>query len=405
MAVNLSVFEDFIPVDGVKLGIAQSHVRYPDRDDMVLVELADGTRTAGVFTQNAFCAAPVRVAKQHLSSVPPCYLIINTGNANAGTGPQGMEDALSSCQQVAKACGVSANEVLPFSTGVIGELLDMSAFERGIPVCQEQLSADNWKRAAAGIMTTDTLPKGVSRQIYIDGQSVTISGISKGAGMIQPNMATMLAFVALDAQVDQVILDDWIRSLANASFNRITIDGDTSTNDACLLMATGKGGLVINDASSDAALALFEELKAVFQILAQAIVRDGEGATKFVTIEVEQAAEQQEALNVAYTVAHSPLVKTAMYASDANWGRILAAVGRAGVSNLDLDRIQIYLNDVHIVKNGGRCASYTEEAGSAVFAQSEFTVRIVLGRGAVKEVLWTSDLSHEYVSINADYRS
>ena len=405
MAVNLSVFDDFIAVDGVKLGVAQAHVRYPDRDDMVLIELAEGTRTAGVFTQNAFCAAPVRVAKEHLSAGSPRYLIINTGNANAGTGPQGMDDALSSCQQVADACGVASTEVLPFSTGVIGELLDMSAFERGIPACREQLGADQWARAAAGIMTTDTLPKGTSRQLEIDGQVVTVSGMSKGAGMIQPNMATMLAFVATDARIAQPVLDVWCKALANASFNRITIDGDTSTNDACLLMATGKGGLVIDEADTPAAQALFAELKAVFQILAQAIVRDGEGATKFVTIEVEQAVAQQEALDVAYTVAHSPLVKTAMYASDANWGRILAAVGRAGVNNLDLDKIQIYLNDVHIVENGGRCASYTEEAGAAVFAQSEFTVRIVLGRGDVQEVLWTSDLSHEYVSINADYRS
>jgi len=405
MAVNLTICEDFHPVEGVRLGIAQSRVRYADRDDMVLIELAEGTRTAGVFTQNAFCAAPVRVAKQHLSSVPPRYLIINTGNANAGTGPQGMQDALASCMQVADACDVRTEEVLPFSTGVIGELLDMTAFERGIPVAYSALSSDCWERAASGIMTTDTMPKGSSRTCTLGGHSVTISGISKGAGMIQPNMATMLAFVATDAEIAQPVLDVWCRSLANASFNRITIDGDTSTNDACLLMATGRSGLVISDPDSEQAQALFDELRDVFQVLAQAIVRDGEGATKFVTIEVEQAAAQQEALDVAYTVAHSPLVKTAMYASDANWGRILAAVGRAGVVDLDLDRIQIYLNDVHIVENGGRCASYTEEAGAAVFAESEFTVRIVLGRGDVREVLWTSDLSHEYVSINADYRS
>ncbi|MFL0806175.1 MAG: bifunctional glutamate N-acetyltransferase/amino-acid acetyltransferase ArgJ [Oceanobacter sp.] len=405
MAVNLTVFEDFIPVDGVRLGIAQAQVRYPNRDDMVLIELVEGTRTAAVFTQNAFCAAPVQVARQHLERCSPRYLIINTGNANAGTGPQGMEDALSSCQQVAEHCGVQSDQVLPFSTGVIGELLDMSAFERGIPACYKDLSETHWSRSAAGIMTTDTLPKGSSRRLDINGQTVTISGMSKGAGMIQPNMATMLAFVATDAQIAQPVLDIWCKALANASFNRITIDGDTSTNDACLLIATGKGSLVVDDANSPEAKTLFAELKEVFQILAQAIVRDGEGATKFVTIQVDEAGTQQEALDVAYTVAHSPLVKTAMYASDANWGRILAAVGRSGLVDMDLDKIQIYLNDVHIVENGGRCAAYTEEAGAAVFAEAEFTVRIVLGRGDIQEVLWTSDLSHEYVTINADYRS
>ncbi len=405
MAVNLSVFDGFISVPGIRLGVAQSQVRYANRDDMVLIELAQGTMVAGVFTQNAFCAAPVHVARRHLAEAAPRYLLINTGNANAGTGPQGMDDAMSSCEQVAAVCGAETNQVLPFSTGVIGEPLNMEAFERGIPAAQADLLDSNWARAAAGIMTTDTQPKGTSQQITLDGVAVTVTGISKGSGMIQPNMATMLGFIATDAAIAPDILSRWCKQLANASFNRITIDGDTSTNDACLLIATGKSGVHIDRDDTEQALVLFDALKAVFQELAQAIVRDGEGATKFVTIQVDGASAQQEALDVAYTVAHSPLVKTAMYASDANWGRILAAVGRAGVTDFDLDLVQIYLDDVHIVENGSRCASYTEEAGADVFARQEFTLRIVLGRGDVSETLWTSDLSHEYVTINADYRS
>ena len=405
MAVNFTVFEEFKAVDGVRLGVAQSHVRYANRDDMVVVELAEGTSVAGVFTTNAFCAAPVQICKQHLAEAAPRYLLINTGNANAGTGKQGYANAVRSCELLAEKTAQTAAQILPFSTGVIGEPLNMQAFERGIPAALENLSADNWARAAKGIMTTDTLPKGFSTQFDVNGQTVTITGISKGAGMIMPNMATMLGFIATDAGISPALLQSWCKELADCSFNRITIDGDTSTNDSCMLMATGRSGVQISDVASPDAELVFSKLKEAFQLLAQAIVRDGEGATKFVTIDVSGAASQKEALDVAYTVAHSPLVKTAMFASDANWGRILAAVGRSGVQNFDLDRVQIYVDDVQIVENGGRCDCYTEAAGAAVFARSEFSVRIELGRGDVREQLWTTDLSHEYVTINADYRS
>lgn len=405
MAVNFTVFEQFSAIDGIRLGIAQAAVRKQNRDDMVIFELAEGTQVAGVFTTNAFCAAPVQLCRQHLEAASPRYLLINTGNANAGTGPSGFKNALATCDMLAAATGVTREQILPFSTGVIGEPLNMPAFERGIPAALENLSADNWARAGRGIMTTDTLPKGFSTQIKVDGKTVTFTGLSKGAGMIMPNMATMLGFIATDADIPQSILQAWCRQLADRSFNRITIDGDTSTNDSCMLMATGKSGVRITDADSIDGITVFRALEDVFRILAQAIIRDGEGATKFVTIDVEQAASSQEALAVAYTVAHSPLVKTAMYASDANWGRILAAVGRSGVVDFDLERVQIYLDAVQIVEDGGRCESYSEDKGAAIFALSEFTVRIILGRGDVQERIWTTDLSHDYVSINADYRS
>ncbi|MCD8521101.1 MAG: bifunctional glutamate N-acetyltransferase/amino-acid acetyltransferase ArgJ [Saccharospirillaceae bacterium] len=405
MAVNFTVFEDFKAVDGVRLGVAQAHVRYANRDDMVVIELAEGSTVAGVFTTNAFCAAPVQICKSHLSDTAPRYLLINTGNANAGTGPQGYANAVRSCEMLAAATAVQPSQILPFSTGVIGEPLNLAAFERGIPAALENLSADNWARAAKGIMTTDTLPKGYSTQFEVNGKTVTITGISKGAGMIMPNMATMLGYIATDAGISQALLQSWCKELADCSFNRVTIDGDTSTNDSCILMATGRSGVQINDVASPEAQLVFARLKEAFQILAQAIVRDGEGATKFVTIEVGGAASQKEALDVAYTVAHSPLVKTAMFASDANWGRILAAVGRSGVQNFDLEKVQIFIDNVQIVENGGRCESYTEAAGAAVFALTEFRVRIELDRGNFREELWTCDFSHEYVTINANYRS
>lgn len=405
MAVNLEVLEAYHPVAGLRLGVAQAGVRYADRDDMVLIELDAGAQVAGVFTLNAFCAAPVQICKQHLTQSAPRYLLINTGNANAGTGNEGIRNAIRSCELVAEATGCKAEEVLPFSTGVIGEPLNMNAFEHGIPKAIEALCPTNWAQAASGILTTDTLPKGYSKQCEVAGQTAVISGMSKGAGMIMPNMATMLGFIATDASISQDILQDWCKVLSDRSFNRITIDGDTSTNDACMLIATGKGAVNITDANSPAAIALFNELKTAFQYLAHAIVRDGEGATKFVTIKTTGAASSKEALDVAYTVAHSPLVKTAMFASDANWGRILAAVGRSGVKDFDLERVQIYLDDVQIVKNGGLDASYREQDGAGVFALTEFTVRIELGRGDIDEQLWTCDFSHEYVSINADYRS
>lgn len=405
MAVNFTVFEDFSVVKGVRIGVAQSAVRYQNRDDMVIFELAEGTEVAGVFTTNAFCAAPVHICRAHLDVAKPRYLLINTGNANAGTGPSGHKNAVRSCDMLAAATGVNADQILPFSTGVIGEPLNMAAFERGIPAALDNLSEDNWARAGRGIMTTDTLPKGFSKQVEINGNTVTITGLSKGAGMIMPNMATMLGFIATDAAIPAELMQSWCRKLADTSFNRVTIDGDTSTNDSCVLIATGQSSVAVSDESSEAATIMFAALSEVFLLLAQAIVRDGEGATKFVTIDVEGGASQKEALDVAYTVAHSPLVKTAWFASDANWGRILAAVGRSGVQNFDLDKVQIYLNDVQIVEDGGRCDSYTEEKGAAVLAGAEFTVRIILGRGDINERIWTTDLSHDYVTINADYRS
>jgi glutamate N-acetyltransferase/amino-acid N-acetyltransferase len=405
MAVNFTVFEDFSVVKGVRIGVAQSAVRYQNRDDMVIFELAEGTEVAGVFTTNAFCAAPVHICRAHLDVAKPRYLLINTGNANAGTGPSGHKNAVRSCDMLASATGVNADQILPFSTGVIGEPLNMAAFERGIPAALDNLSEDNWARAGRGIMTTDTLPKGFSKQVEINGNTVTITGLSKGAGMIMPNMATMLGFIATDAAIPAELMQSWCRKLADTSFNRVTIDGDTSTNDSCVLIATGQSSVAISDESSEAATIMFAALSEVFLLLAQAIVRDGEGATKFVTIDVEGGASQKEALDVAYTVAHSPLVKTAWFASDANWGRILAAVGRSGVQNFDLDKVQIYLNDVQIVEDGGRCDNYTEEKGAAVLAGAEFTVRIILGRGDINERIWTTDLSHDYVTINADYRS
>ncbi|WP_370314472.1 bifunctional glutamate N-acetyltransferase/amino-acid acetyltransferase ArgJ [Thalassolituus sp.] len=404
MAVNFTVFEDFAVVKGVRVGVAQAGVRKKDRDDMVIFELAEGTQVAGVFTTNAFCAAPVHICRRNLEKADPRFLLINTGNANAGTGPKGFRNAETTCEMLAKAAGVAPEQVLPFSTGVIGEPLNMEAFERGIPAALDNLAEDNWARAGRGIMTTDTLPKGFSKQIEVEGKTVTITGLSKGAGMIMPNMATMLGFIATDAAIPATVMQGWARKLADKSFNRITIDGDTSTNDSCMLIATGQAGVSVEEGTATAD-AVFAALEEVFRVLAQAIVRDGEGATKFVTIDVEHAASVREALDVAYTVAHSPLVKTALYASDANWGRILAAVGRSGVKDFDLEKVQIYLDDVQIVEDGGRCDSYTEEKGAGVLAHSEFTIRIELGRGDVNERLWTCDLSHDYVSINADYRS
>lgn len=405
MAVNFTVLEKFHEVKGLRLGVAQAQVRYANRDDMVLIELVSGSTVAGVFTTNAFCAAPVQICKAHLREASPRYLLINTGNANAGTGKAGVANAVETCDLLAKATGISRQEILPFSTGVIGEPLNMAAFARGIPAALADMSASNWARAAKGIMTTDTLPKGYSTQFELSGKTVTITGISKGAGMIMPNMATMLGYIATDAAVAQPVLQRWLTELADCSFNRVTVDGDTSTNDSCILMATGQSGVVINDANSDEAKALFAQLKQAFQYLAQALVRDGEGATKFVTIAVNGAKNSKEALDVGYTVAHSPLVKTAMFASDANWGRILAAVGRSGVPDFDLEKVQIYIDQVQIVENGGRSSSYTEAQGAAVFALSEFTVRIELDRGDACETLWTCDFSHDYVTINANYRS
>ncbi len=406
MSVNLSVFNAFHSIDGLKIGFCNAGIKQTERQDLVVFELADTATTAGIFTQNAFCAAPVQICKEHLKKAHIKYLVINTGNANAGTGQPGFDDAMAICQAVASVKNVNVTSVLPFSTGVIGERLPLDKIVNAIPQAMSTMNADSWFEASRGIMTTDTQPKGTSTQFDYNGTTITISGISKGAGMIKPNMATMLGFIATDAPVAKSVLQEICSELGNKSFNRITIDGDTSTNDSCMLMATGTADLPELTNSSDPFYAVLKsELEKVFIELAQAIVRDGEGATKFVSINVSDCASSQEALDVAYTVAHSPLVKTALFASDANWGRILAAVGRSGLDNMQLDDIQIYLDDVCIVKNGARAESYTEDAGASVMNQAEITINIDMGRGNVSETVWTTDLSHEYVTINAEYRT
>jgi len=359
-----------------------------------------------VFTRNAFCAAPVIVAREHLGRQAPRYLLINAGNANAGTGSQGLADARACCRAVAERVNRQAEAVLPFSTGVIGESLPVERFPEAIDVALARLDENGWAGAARAIMTTDTVAKCLSRQFEVDGHRLTVTGIAKGSGMIRPDMATMLAFVATDADVEQSLLDNCITRAAQQSFNRITVDGDTSTNDACVLMATGAGGApCIDDPSSDAAQALYGAVSEVCTWLAQAIVRDAEGATKFITIAVNEGRDEQECLRLAYAVAHSPLVMTAMYASDANWGRILAVVGRAGLEDLDIAAVRIDLGDVCIVAEGERAPDYTEERGQGAMSEEEITVTIGLGRGASRAAIWTSDLSHEYVTINAEYRT
>lgn len=405
MAVGLGPLPTLHPVPGFELGIASAGIKRPGRKDVVVMRCAEGSTVAGVFTLNAFCAAPVILAKQRAGEGVR-YFLTNTGNANAGTGEPGMQAAIRSCASLARLAGVDDKAVLPFSTGVIGELLPVEKIEAALPAALADLDENHWADAATGIMTTDTLPKGASRQFQHDGVTVTVTGISKGAGMIRPNMATMLGYIATDAKVAQNVLQDLVRDAANKSFNRITIDGDTSTNDCCMLVATGQAAL---PEISEASGALFEKLKqAVFEVsmdVAQSIVRDGEGATKFVTVVVNGGKNHQECLDVGYAVAHSPLIKTALFASDPNWGRILAAVGRAGVPQLDVSRIDVFLGDVCIAAQGGRSPSYTEEQGAAVMAQEEIQIRIELGRGDCSETIWTTDLSHEYVRINAEYRT
>lgn len=405
MAVGESRFPNMPRIDGVRLGTAMAGIKKPGRRDLVIIEIAEGASVAGTFTRNAFCAAPVHVARAHLGQGDTVrYLVINTGNANAGTGKVGMDDAQRTCAALAELTGVEAEAVLPFSTGVIGEPLPIERLVAGLPHALAALSDDHqaWQQAAEGILTTDTRVKGSSRQLKLAGATVTINGIAKGSGMICPNMATMLAFVTTDAAIEQPLLAQMLQSGVRRSFNSITVDSDTSTNDACLLMATGKGVRLTTDQD----LAAFRKaLDEVLVELAQAIIRDGEGASKFVTLDVQGAASEDEAREVAFTVAHSPLVKTALYASDANWGRILAAVGRARIDDFDVDAVVIDLGEVRLVENGGRAADYTEQAGSAVMAREEIVIRIDLGRGEAGAVIWTSDLSHDYVSINADYRS
>ncbi|WP_347248300.1 bifunctional glutamate N-acetyltransferase/amino-acid acetyltransferase ArgJ [Zoogloea sp.] len=399
-----------LPVPGVRLGVTEAAIRKLNRKDLTLIELAPGTRVAGVFTQNRFCAAPVQVCKAHLSEGSVRALVINTGVANAGTGEQGLATARASCEAVAALLGVQANQVLPFSTGVILEPLPVDKLVAGLPGAQAALKSDGWYEACHGIMTTDTVPKAASRQVSIGGKTVTLTGMSKGAGMIKPNMATMLGFLATDADVAQPLLDALVKEAADASFNSITVDGDTSTNDSFILMATGQAGNPTLSDSRSADYAAFRAAVLDLSIwLAQAIVRDGEGATKFITLRIEGGRSREECRKVGYAIGHSPLVKTAFFASDPNLGRILAAIGYAGIDDLDVSRLRVWLGssaeEVLVAENGGRAESYREEAGARVMKEAEITVRVDLARGDVASTLWSCDFSYDYVKINADYRS
>ena len=405
MAVGIEITRHVLPVAGVKLGVAQAGIKKPGRNDVTLIEIAESAQVAAVFTKNRFCAAPVVVAKKHLEKKIPRYLLINTGNANAGTGADGLERAESTCEALAELGHCSIQQILPFSTGVIGETLPHEKIVRALPDALENLSEDAWLSAASAIMTTDTVPKAFSRSVEIAGEKLVISGISKGSGMIKPDMATMLSFVATNAQVSADVLQSMLLKAVNASFNSITVDSDTSTNDACVLIATGQSAIHIEDETSDAAVAFYQVLEEVMIFLAQAIIRDGEGATKFITVEVDQGTSSDECRQVAYTIAHSPLVKTAFFASDPNWGRILAAVGRAEISDLQVEKVKIFLDDVCIVDGGERAASYTEAKGQAVMNKEDICIRVVLGRGNASARIWTSDLSYDYVKINAEYRT
>jgi len=398
--------QSWLPVAGVRVAAVKAGIKKPNRYDLVVFELAPGSATAGVFTLNRFCAAPVQVAKQHLANTAPRYLMINTGYANAGTGERGWQNCLASCDLLAQAANCEREQVLPFSTGVIGELFPLPPFEHGLPAALAALDEHGWGLASQGIMTTDTWPKILSKRIELNGVPVTITGIAKGAGMIKPNMATMLGFIATDATIEPALLQRWTQQLADQSFNCISIDGDTSTNDACMLVATGKAGMTtaVQEESAEAAT-LFAALKEIFLGLAHAIVRDGEGATKFVEVRVEQASSDADARAIAETVAHSPLVKTALFASDPNWGRILAAVGRAPIAALDVERVNIWLGDVQIVANGAAASDYTEARGAAVMAQSDINITIRLAAGQGQSTIWTCDFSYDYVKINAEYRT
>jgi len=409
MPVHLSapVPSDLHPVAGLRIGVAEAGVRKAHRKDLTVFLLDEGSAVAGVFTQNRFCAAPVQVCREHLAGGQAIRaMVVNTGNANAGTGADGLARTRATCAALARHLQVDAAQVLPFSTGVIMEQLPVDRIEAGLPAAIADAQPAHWARAAEGIMTTDTVPKACSRQVQIGGATVTVTGIAKGAGMIRPNMATMLGFVATDARIAPALLQGLVRELADQSFNRITIDGDTSTNDCFMLIATQKAAHAsIESLSSAEGQALKAALLDVAQKLAQAIVRDGEGATKFITVRVEGGKTGEECRKVAYAIAHSPLVKTAFFASDPNLGRILAAVGYAGIEDLDQTGIDLYLDDVHVAVQGGRNPQYREEDGQRVMKQSEITVRVLLGRGDAQDTVWTCDLSHEYVTINADYRS
>ena len=404
MAVGQNIFPMMPPISGVQLGTTNAGIKQTVRDDLLVFQFSETATCAAVFTQNAFCAAPVHIAKAHLAHFPR-WLLINSGNANAGTGEQGMIDARQTCQDLAQITGGQMQQVLPFSTGVIGQPLPVEKITSALPHALANLDENNWAQAANAIMTTDTFPKGVSKVITLNGESVTINGISKGAGMIQPNMATMLSFIATDAKISQPLLQQCLAMAAELSFNRITVDGDTSTNDACVLVASGCTLAPEIVADSENYQIFVAAILEVSKTLAELIVRDGEGATKLMRIVVSEAANDAEAVQVAKTIAHSPLVKTAFFASDPNWGRILAAVGRAGVEAMELEKIRIYLDDVCIVRDGGRANDYTEEAGQTVMNQAEIMIDVKLGRGEAVQTVLTCDFSYDYVKINAEYRT
>ena len=409
MPVNLfpPVPSELLSVKGVSLGIAEAGIKKPGCKDLLVILLAQGSKVAGVFTQNRFCAAPVLVAREHLHAKSAVRaLLVNTGNANAGTGEEGIKHARQTCAALAKLLGCEAQAILPFSTGVIMELLPVERITAGLPQCVADLRENNWLNAAQAIMTTDTVPKALSRQMTINGVTVTITGIAKGAGMIRPNMATMLGFIASDARISQTVLQSVVNHAAEQSFNRITVDGDTSTNDAFMLIATNQAQIPeIAHAESRELIAYRNTVTEMAQWLAQAIVRDGEGATKFITISVEGGKHSEECARVAYAIAHSPLVKTAFYASDPNLGRILAAIGHAGIDDLDVSRISLYLDEVLVAENGCRATRYNEADGQKVMRKREISIRVLLGRGSAASQVWTCDLSHEYVNINAEYRT
>ncbi len=406
MSVGLEFPSSLIPIKGIRLSVTSANIYAEKRNDLALIELVEGSVVSAVFTKNLFCAAPIKIAKKNLNDPKPRYCLINAGNANAGTGEQGILNSNNTCKTLADIAACKETEVLPFSTGVIGEDLPIEKINSALPDLLANLSTDNWLEAAKAIMTTDTIPKAVSSQLSIDGTTVSITGMVKGAGMIKPDMATMLSFIATDVNISKKLLDKILPNAVDKSFNRITIDGDTSTNDACVIMATGEADNSLIDSCDNGGYIDFEN--AVIDVcceLAQAIVRDGEGATKFISIEVRKGQNTEECLGVAYKIAESPLVKIAFTASDPNWGRILAAIGNSGIEDLDINKVNVHLDNVCIVENGQRCKAYTEAKGKKVMSQDEIKLSVNLNRGACLEEIWTTDLSHEYISINAEYRT
>ncbi len=406
MSVGLKFPSSILPINGIRLSACCANIYQKKRPDVTLIELSEDSKVAGVFTRNLFCAAPVQVAKKHLAEFNPRYCLINAGNANAGTGDQGLLDTNYTCKTLANLAGCKENEILPFSTGVIGEKLPVDKINDALPELIGKLSTDNWIEAAEAIMTTDTIPKAISKKISLGDSTISITGIVKGSGMIRPDMATMLAFIATDANIAKDLLEKILLHAVNKSFNRITVDGDTSTNDACMLIATCKAGnKYIDTLNSNEYELLKNSLIDVFCELSQAIIRDGEGATKFITIKVTGGKEETECTNVAFKIAESPLVKTAFTASDPNWGRILSAIGNSGINDLNINNIEVFLDNVCIIENGQRASGYTEEKGKNVMLQDEITLLVNLNRGAYQEEIWTTDLSHEYIKINAEYRT